>query len=171
MDLLSLIAAVAENGVLGAAGRLPWHLRADLRRFKKLTMGHHLIMGRKTYESINRLLPGRTTIIVSRRLDYRVPGATVVASLPEARAAAAGDNEVFVVGGGEIYQQALPLVDRLYLTVVHAAPPGDTFFPAVDWSRWELLSDQSFPADAWNDHPYSFRVFHRRDVTKATAKG
>src|SRR5262245_58004248 len=115
---VSLIVALARNRTIGRQGGIPWHLGEDLKRFKRITMGHHLIMGRKTFESIGRVLPGRTTVVVSRRIDPQVTGVRFAPSLPAAleAAAAAGDEEVFVVGGGEIYQLALPLAQRLYLT-------------------------------------------------------
>jgi dihydrofolate reductase len=142
---VSLIAAVAANGVIGRDGALPWHLPEDLKRFKALTLGHHIVMGRKTYESIGRLLPGRTTVIVTRRHDYAVPGAIVAASLAEAIARCAEDDEVFVIGGAQIYQAALPLADRLYLTEVKAAVDGDTCFPAFDRRQWRERSREALP--------------------------
>lgn len=136
---LSLIVAVARNGVIGVDGQLPWRLPEDLKRFKALTMGHTLVMGRKTHESIGRLLPGRRTIIVSRNPACRVEGATVADSVEHAITAAAGESEVFVVGGGEIYALALPLADRLLVTEVDLAPEGDAFFPAVDSTVWREI--------------------------------
>src|SRR5512143_3083675 len=113
-----MIVAVAKNGVIGANNRIPWHLPAELQIFKRVTMGHHIIMGRKTWESINRLLPGRTTVIVTRQTDYRVPGAIVVNNLADAVEKCAGEAEIFVIGGAELFKAALPLADRLYLTTV-----------------------------------------------------
>lgn len=132
----TIIVAVARNGVIGANGGMPWHLPDDLKRFKAITMGHTLVMGRKTFDSIGRLLPGRRTIIVTRNPAYGIEGATVVGSLDEALAAASPDSETFVVGGGEIYLQALPMTDRLLITEVDASPEGDTTFPAVDPALW-----------------------------------
>lgn len=132
---VTVIAAVARNGVIGRDGGLPWHIPDDLKRFKALTMGHAIVMGRRTHESIGRLLPGRRTIIVSRRAGYDVPGATVVDSL-EAALAAAGGGELFIVGGGEIYAAALPLADRMQLTEVDLAPDGDAHFPAIERAAW-----------------------------------
>jgi len=161
--LVSLIAAVAENGVIGRSGRLPWRLSADLRRFKRLTMGHAIVMGRKTWESIARPLPGRRMVVVSRQADYRADDVTVVASLDEALQLArnAGDEEVFVIGGAEIYRQALPLAQRLYLTRVCASVDGDTFFPKWDTSGWQQVASERHAADAKNDHAYCFEVFGR----------
>ena len=137
---ISLIAAVASNGVIGRDGRMPWHLPEDLKRFKALTMGHAIVMGRKTYDSIGRLLPGRRTIIVTRQPDYRVEGAEVAHSVDAAIALAPGDDEIFVIGGGEIYAQALPFADRLLMTEIDAAPEGDVRFPAIDRRQWRQAS-------------------------------
>jgi dihydrofolate reductase len=159
--LISLIVAMAKNGVIGAGGRIPWHLPNELRLFKSLTMGHHIVMGRKTYESIDRLLPGRTTVIVTRQRDYAVPGAIVAHSLDEALAACAGDEEIFVIGGADLFRETLPLADRLYLTVVDAEPAGDTFMPEIDMSAWSETSSQSFAPDEKHAPPYRFAVYDR----------
>jgi len=137
--MVSLIVAMARNGVIGKDNRLPWHLPEDLKRFKRLTMGHHIIMGRKTYESIGKLLPGRTTVIVSRSQDYLVPGAIIAHSLEEAIDRCANNDEIFVIGGAEIYRAALPLADRLLITQIDREIAGDTVFPPVDWSRWREI--------------------------------
>ena len=139
---VTIVAAVARNGVIGVDGGLPWHLPDDLRRFKELTLGHVLVMGRKTYESIGHPLPGRTTVVVTRSAEWDPgSGEVVVASgVPEAiEAAAAIDDEVFVVGGAQVYAAALPLADRLELTFVDDEPEGDTTFPAVAWDDWVEL--------------------------------
>ena len=136
---VTIVAAVARNGVIGVDGGLPWHLPDDLRRFKALTMGHVLVMGRRTYESIGRPLPGRTTIVVTRRPDWSAGADEVMRArdVPGALELAREiDDEVFVVGGGQIYEEALPLADRLDLTLVDQEPEGDTLFPDVDWSSW-----------------------------------
>ncbi|MPZ62642.1 MAG: dihydrofolate reductase [Propionibacteriales bacterium] len=134
---VTIIAAVARNGVIGVDGGLPWHLPGDLPRLKALTMGHVLVMGRKTFDSIGRPLPGRTTIVVTRRPDWTAAGVEVSSSVESALARAAELGEqVFVMGGGEIYAQALRYADRLELTEVDAAPDGDTYFPSVDWTAW-----------------------------------
>jgi len=135
---ISLVAAVARNGVIGDSGRLPWHLPEDLKRFKALTMGHVMIMGRKTHEAIGRPLPGRRTIVVSRQARIAFPGVETAASLEAAIALAGEAPEIFVVGGGEIYVQALPLAHRLLLTEVDASPAGDAFFPPFDPARWRV---------------------------------
>jgi dihydrofolate reductase len=121
-------------------------------------MGHHIVMGRKTYESIGRLLPGRTTVIVSRQEGYTVEGAVVVSSLEEAIALS---DDLFVIGGGQIYEQALPLADRIYLTRVEVEVEGDTYFSEVDWKGWKLVEKESHPADEKNDHPYTFETWER----------
>ena len=135
---ISLVAAIARNGVIGDSGRLPWHLPEDLKRFKALTMGHVMIMGRKTHEAIGRPLPGRRTIVVSRRAGIAFPGVETAASLEAAIALAGEVPEIFVVGGGEIYAQALPLAHRLLLTEVDATPAGDAFFPQFDHALWRV---------------------------------
>jgi dihydrofolate reductase len=156
---------MAKNRVIGADNRIPWHLPNELQLFKKLTMGHHIVMGRKTYESINRLLPGRTSVIVTRQRDYAVPGAVVVHSIEEAMAAGSADAEIFVIGGADLFRETLPLADRLYLTIVDAEPEGDTFMPEIDMSQWRESSSQSFAAD--EKHAYNYRLaiydrVHRR---------
>src|SRR5688572_13271277 len=133
---ISIIVAMSRNRVIGANGAIPWHLPEELKRFKSVTMGHPIIMGRKTYESIGRLLPGRTTVIVSRQPAYRVPGAIVAHSLGEAIAACNGDDEIFVIGGAEIYAQALARADRIYLTTVETEVAGDATFPEFDLKDW-----------------------------------
>ena len=160
---ISLIVAMSTGGVIGAGGDLPWRLSADLRRFKALTMGNHIVMGRKTYESIGRALPGRTMIVVTRQSNYAAEFATVVHSLAEAIdvARAAGDEEAFIIGGGEIYQQSLPLVERIYLTRVNAHVDGDTYFPELDLSRWRLIEHEEHDADAKNEFPFRFEIYER----------
>jgi dihydrofolate reductase len=164
---VSLIAAVAENGVIGRDGQLPWRLSADLRRFKTLTMGRPIIMGRRTWESIGRPLPGRTSIVVTRKRRFRpasdevLVAYTIEAAIDEAATAPGGDAETFVIGGAQLYAAALPLVQRVYLTRVLAAVEGDAVFPPVEWSKWKLLSSENHPADAKNEFPYAFEVYDR----------
>jgi len=134
---LYLVAALARNGVIGAQGKLPWHLPEDLRHFKKLTLGHAVIMGRRTWESIGRPLPGRENIVVTRRADYEADGASIASSLPAAVALCAGQPAAFVIGGAEIYAAALTLADGLVLTEIDRDYPGDTRFPAWDRSAWK----------------------------------
>jgi dihydrofolate reductase len=136
MAKLSLIVAIAKNGVIGINNTLPWHLPEDLKRFKVLTMGHHIVMGRKTYDSLGRLLPGRTTVIVTRNQNYRVEGALIAHSLPEALALCANDDEVFLIGGAELYQAGLTLADKLYITEIDVKVAGDAHFPAIPDSEF-----------------------------------
>ena len=140
----SLIVAAAENGVIGVDNQLPWRLPADLARFKRLTMGHHLIMGRKTYESIGRPLPGRITVMLTRSAGIDVPGVLVARSLDEAfaQAAARHDDEPFVCGGADVYAQALADCDRCYLTVIERQYTGDAIFPGLDTSEWTLVESE-----------------------------
>ena len=134
---VTLLAAVARNGVIGVDGGLPWHLPDELALFKELTLGHVLVMGRRTFESVGRPLPGRTTIVVTRRPDWEAEGVLRAGSVGEALALAREvDAEVFVVGGAQVYAAALPAADRLALTFVDADPEGDTRFPEIDWSQW-----------------------------------
>jgi dihydrofolate reductase len=166
---ISIIAAVAENGVIGRDGQLPWRLSGDLRRFKRLTMGHTIVMGRRTWESIGRPLPGRKTIVVTRQKDYRIESQDVVvaSSFDEALQAASANNEdeVFIVGGAELYREAMPRADRLYLTMVKAHVAGDTYFPAAleetDWNAWVCLEHEHHDADDKNDYPFACVVFQR----------
>jgi dihydrofolate reductase len=158
---LSLIVAMSRNRVIGANGKIPWHLPGELRLFKDLTMGHHIIMGRKTWESIGRLLPGRTTVIVTRQGGYGVPGAIVAHSLQEAIAACRGDAEIFVIGGADIFREALPLADRVYLTTVDIELAGDTFMPSFEGADWRVKSSRSFPADERNRRAYTLAVHER----------
>jgi dihydrofolate reductase len=165
---ISIIVAVAENGVIGRGGELPWRLSADLQRFKRLTMGHTIIMGRRTWDSIGRALPGRRTIIITRQVGYPITDANVAVadSLESAFEAAVrnGETEAFIVGGAEIYQLALPHSDRLYITRVHATVDGDTRFPDVTWSDWQLLETVDRDADEKNDYACTFEVLARRNA-------
>lgn len=159
---LSIIAAVAENGIIGKGNALPWRLPGDLKYFRRITTGHAVIMGRRNYESIGRPLPERSNIVVTRRPGYSAPGCIVVASIDAALAAGRGASEVFVIGGAEIYAQTLPLAQRLYLTLVHAPVAGDTAFPDVDWNAWREISRERHEADEKHVYAYSFVTFERR---------
>lgn len=152
---------MARNRVIGAGGGIPWHLPDELKRFRSLTLGHHIVMGRRTWESIGRLLPGRTTVIVTRQRGYSAPGARVVHSLEEAIAACGADDEIFVIGGAELYAQALPRAGRLYLTVVDAEIAGDTFMPDYAPGDWRMVSSASFPTDERHRYPYGCAVYER----------
>ena len=138
MTPLSLIVAYASNHVIGINNTLPWHLPEDLKRFRALTMGHHIIMGRKTYESLGRLLPGRTTVIATRNEAYKIEGALVAHSLQAALMLCSSDNEPFVIGGAELYKQGIKLATRLYITEVQADYKGDAFFDSIDLNVWQL---------------------------------
>jgi dihydrofolate reductase len=143
VPLVSLVAALARNRVVGAGNRLPWHLPEDLKRFKRLTMGAPVIMGRKTHVSIGRPLPGRRNIVVTRQPDATWPGCEVVHSLDDAIASAGDAPEVFVIGGAELYAAAFPRADRLHLTLIDADYDGDTFFPAFDPADWRETARES----------------------------
>lgn len=158
---ISIIAAMAKNRVIGVHNAIPWKLPGELQLFKSITMGHHIIMGRNTWESMLRLLPGRTTVIVSRQAGYQVPGAITTASPEEAIAACAGDDEVFVIGGAQIYDAALPLADRIYLTTVDAELQGDTLMPHIDLSQWHQHSSQAYSADDKNPYNYKLTIYDR----------
>jgi dihydrofolate reductase len=162
---VSLIAAMDNNRLIGRDNSLPWRLSADLKRFKALTMGHTLIMGRKTYESIGRPLPGRKTVIITRNEAYAVDGVDVAHSLDDAvvRAAAAHEaDEAFIAGGAEIYQHALPRADRMHLTLIDASFDGDTFFPAIDDDEWtEVERVRHDDGDQQFEHGYAFVTYDR----------
>jgi dihydrofolate reductase len=158
---ISIIVAMARNRIIGANGVIPWHLPEELKRFKSVTMGHHIIMGRKTWESIGRPLPGRTSVIVTRQRDYRAPGAKVVHSLDDAIAACSGDTEIFVIGGAELYAQALPRAGRLHLTTVETDAAGDTVMPEIDMKDWREVSAVAFAADERHRHSFRSRVLER----------
>ena len=150
-----LVAAIARNGVIGADGGMPWHLPADLKHFKAVTLGHPVVMGRRTFESIGRALPGRRNVVVSRSLQQAPDGCLLADSLDHAVAAADAET-VMVIGGGELYRQALPRARRMELTLIDAAPEGDTRFPAWSPRDWKLETIQVRPADAANGHRLVF---------------
>jgi len=168
---LALIVAQGRNRVIGNENRLPWYLPEDLRYFKQVTLGKPIIMGRKTYESIGKPLPGRTNIVITRDPDWFADGVKLSASLEEAveiaeaQALVDGGDEAVIIGGAQIYAQSLSLVDRLYMTEVDAEPEGDAWFPEVDYSLWVELARESFPAgDQPNRYPYAFVVYERKDL-------
>ena len=163
-----LIVAVAENGVIGASGAMPWRLKSDMARFKALTIGRPVVMGRRTFVSIGRPLPGRTNIVVTRDLGFRADGVVVTNSFADARAIAIGDvlrrfaTEIAVIGGAEIYAQWMEGADRLEITEVHARPDGDTRFPAVDPTAWEEVARVRNPAGPHDSADFSYVTFRRR---------
>lgn len=159
MPILSVIAAMARNRVIGIDNTLPWHLPEDLKRFKALTLGHHILMGRRTHESIGRPLPGRVTVILTRDPGYHVEGCISAHSLDEAMAACGDDAEVFCVGGAQLYAQALPRAQRLYLTEIHAEYAGDARFPAFSAAQWrEVVREPHVTAEGL---AYDFVTYHR----------
>ena len=167
MAELALIVAMAENRVIGKNNELPWHLPGDLSYFKRVTLGKPIIMGRKTFESIGRPLPGRPNIVITRQAGWQPEGVTVCNSLEQASAYATsllvdlGVNEVMIIGGGDIYRQALPLVKRLYLTKVHAVVAGDAYFPEFDQRDWKQISEERHSSEGSNPYDYSFIVLNR----------
>ncbi|WP_207432210.1 dihydrofolate reductase [Sabulibacter ruber] len=164
--MIALVVAIAENRVIGKDNQLIWHLPKDLQHFKKLTMGHPMVMGRKTFEAIGKPLPGRTSIIVTRQEDYQAPeGCVVTASLEEAlQEGLALDEQVMVIGGGEIYKQALPLAEVVYLTLVHESFDGDVLFPELEADAWEVTEQEEHPTDEKHAYPYTFFTFRRKAV-------
>ena len=161
---VTLIAAMAENRVIGKEGAIPWHLPDDLARFKSLTLGHPVVMGRKTFESIGRPLPGRRNLVISRNPGFKAPGIEVFSSIDEVLATlseAESPEELMVIGGGHLYGQLLPRADRLYLTHIDLAVAGDTRFPAFDDEQWLLVESEAHPADEKNPHPYRFEIWQR----------
>ena len=152
---------MARNRVIGATGAIPWRLPDELKLFKSLTMGHHIIMGRKTWDSIGRPLPGRTSVIVSRNRALKAHGAIVADSLESAIRACGADPEIFVIGGADLFRAALPLADRLYLTTVEHEVPGDVYMPDYEPREWREVSTQAHPADARHDHAYRHAIYER----------
>jgi dihydrofolate reductase len=152
-----------EKRGIGMEGKLPWHLPADLRHFKSLTMGHHIIMGRKTYESISRPLPGRTMVVVTRNPTYQAKECLIAHSLESAieKARESGDDEVFIIGGSQIFAEALEMADRIYLTEVHANVPVNIFFPEYSPDEWEEVESDFNPADEKNQYPFTFKILSR----------
>ncbi len=158
---LSIIAAMAKNRAIGINNTLPWRCPEDLKHFKALTMGHHMIMGRKTFDSIGKPLPGRTTVIVTRNQSLRAEGCVVAHSLEEAIAACSTDEEAFVVGGAELYAQALPLANTLYLTEIRQDVPGDAFFPDFDKGAWEEIARSVHSQSEPQPLEYHFVTYRR----------
>lgn len=161
--IVSAIFAVSENNVIGKGNDLPWRMPADLKHFKNTTMGHPVIMGRKSFDSIGRPLPGRHNIVVTRDRNFRAEGVSVVHSLREAVEIAGADRpeEVFIIGGAQIYKKAFPYCDRLYMTRIHTETEGDVFLPEVDFSAWKLISEEKHLPDEKNIHDYTFRIYER----------
>jgi dihydrofolate reductase len=162
--IISLIAAVSENNIIGRDGKVPWNLPADLKLFKQLTMGHHLIVGRETYESIGKPLPGRRMIVLSTRQDYKVEGCQTAESLSYAieMARIAGEDEVFIGGGAQVYARALPMADRFYLSRVHGEFKGDTLFPVFDPAAWKVTLKHRYPAGDGQRYDFTFFILERK---------
>jgi dihydrofolate reductase len=159
--MIIMIAAVAENLALGKNNELVWHLPDDFKRFKQLTTNHYIIMGRKTFESFPKPLPNRTHVIITRQQDYTAEGCLVAANLADALAMIPKDENVFVIGGGEIYALALPFTDVIELTKVHARFEADTFFPEIDSKQWNLVSEEYHPKDEKHLYDFTYETYHR----------
>ncbi len=166
---LALVVAIAENGVIGLGNGLPWHISSDLKRFRALTLGKPVIMGRKTFASLGRVLPGRETIIVTRDSTFVPPPSVFVAAdveealaLGKSRAEVLGAKEIILAGGGEIFRALIDRVDRLYVTFVALSPPGDAFFPPIDWSKWQEVSRQEHAPQKGDDAAFAFVDYVRR---------
>jgi dihydrofolate reductase len=165
--LISLIVAMAENGTIGRDNALPWRLPDDLKRFKALTMGKALLMGRKTFESIGRALPGRTSLVLTRDRDRQFEGVVVVHSLGQALGWAKDAEELVAIGGAEVFRLLMPFARRIHLTLVHAEIPGDTFFPDFDPTQWADVECHSHPADERNAYPFTFVTLERKSEPQA----
>lgn len=161
MNQLSLVVAVSENNAIGKNNQLLWHLPADLKHFKQITSGHTIIMGRKTYDSIGKPLPNRRNIVITRQQNLQIEGVEVVGSLEEAVALCANENEVFVIGGAEIYKTALPLAQKIYLTTVHQSFEADAFFPEINPNEWTETEKESHSPDEKNAFSYTFSTLER----------
>jgi dihydrofolate reductase len=159
--MLTIIVAVADNGVIGSGNQLPWRLPDDLKRFKALSLGKPVVMGRKTFDSIGRPLPGRTNIVISRQPGLEIPGCRVVASIEEALEAAQPAPEVVIVGGADIYRQVLPQVTTIHLTRVHADVAGDVLFPELQAHEWREVAKEYHPADERHAHAFTFCTLER----------
>lgn len=164
---ISIIVAAADNQAIGANNQLLWHLPNDLKYFKNTTWAMPVLMGRKTFESVGKLLPGRTNIIITRQPDWNFPGAICCSSLESALEAARATNclEVFIIGGGEIYREAFPIANRIYLTRVHTSMEADTFFPPIEPNQWTLIREEAFDADEKHAYSYRFQIWDRKSMT------
>ena len=161
MHNISIIVAISENNAIGKDNQLLWHLPADLKHFKEITTGHTIIMGRKTYDSIGKPLPNRRSIVITRNSELTIEGVEVVTSLDDAIALCAQDEEVFIIGGAEIYQQSLPVTNRIYLTRVHQKYDADAFFPTLNPEAWREIDSITYQADEKNSVAYTFSTLER----------
>ncbi|MFA1711080.1 dihydrofolate reductase [Peribacillus frigoritolerans] len=161
--MISLMVAMDQNRVIGKNNKLPWHLPADLQYFKKVTMGHPIVMGRKTFESIGRVLPGRENVIVTRNQEFKVEGCVVLHDIAQIKMFADNhDEEVFVIGGAEIFKEILPFTDRLYITEIHETFEGDTFFPEIDENEWDVISSNAGQIDEKNRFAHDFIILQKK---------
>ena len=161
--IISLVVAASQNNAIGKDNQLLWHLPNDLKFFKNITWGFPVIMGRKTYEAVNKPLPGRTNIVVTTNTSWNAETVIAVSNLKEAiqKAAETNSKQIFIIGGGEIYKQSMDIADSIYITRVHAELKGDTFFPVIDESKWQLTSNQDFEADEKHAYSYSFQIWEK----------
>ncbi|HUM46736.1 MAG TPA: dihydrofolate reductase [Chitinophagales bacterium] len=161
--IISLIVAAAENNVIGKDGQLPWHLPADMKYFKQTTAGHTVIMGRGTFESLGKPLPGRTNIVITRQQQYKAQGCTIVSNIADAISYAKenGTAETFIIGGGEVFRQSMSLADRIYLTRIFHSFDGDTFFPELNTDDWKMVSEERHQPDERNKYAFAFQVFEK----------
>lgn len=166
MSKVSLIVAMANNRVIGINNTLPWHLPADLKHFKTLTMGHNILMGRKTYESIGKPLPGRTSVVITRNPNYTAEGVIIARSLEDAIVMCGGDPEIYIIGGAELYRQAIQLADRIYLTEIELEITGDAHFTELDKNVWQESSRISHTPDEKNLHHYHFVTYDRKPASQ-----
>ncbi|MDT0677128.1 dihydrofolate reductase [Autumnicola musiva] len=160
--MITIIAAAAENNALGKNNDLVWHLPHDFKRFKKLTSGHHIIMGRKTFESFPNLLPKRTHIVITRNEDYQPEGAIVINSLEKAIDAVKNDDQPFIIGGGEIYKLAMEKADKIELTRVHGSFDADTFFPKIDKEKWKISAEEFHEKDENHEYSFTYLTYERK---------
>ncbi|MES1981608.1 MAG: dihydrofolate reductase [Pseudomonadota bacterium] len=163
---LSIIVAMARNRTIGINNTLPWHIPEDLRHFKALTMGHHMIMGRKTFDSIGRPLPGRTTVLVTRNPVLKIDGCVITHTLPGAIATCKEDDEVFIIGGAELYAQALPLVDKLYVTEIQRDVEGDAHFPEFDKTAWQEVAREKYSQETPQPLKYHFVTYLKKSANR-----
>lgn len=161
--MITLVVAMADNGIIGKDGDLPWHLPDDLKHFKAVTLGKPVIMGRRTWAEVGRPLPGRRNIVITRQADFEAPGAEVVNSLEAALALVADQPEVMVIGGGQIYSEAMPRAQQIWRTLVHAEVAGDTHFPQTDWAAWTVAESHDHPADERHAYAMTFQRLIRAD--------
>jgi dihydrofolate reductase len=162
--IISLIVAMDEKGGIGKNNELPWHISSDLKRFKQLTLNHHIAMGRKTFQTIGKPLPGRVTIVISRQKDYKPDGCVVVNTLDAAIKLAdeKKETELFIIGGGEIFSQSIDIADKIYLTIVHADIAGDIIFPKIDTSDWQVVLSESIRQEANDEYDSDFQILVRK---------